>query len=139
MFVRIANSLNPKGVLRPVSDIIAVCPKTRTVQYRPGRGGAVGKGTISSADILRLQTERVPVPAGVTLRGQPVLWVEIGPDDEAFTATLTPAGDIAMHEGDRVMAPEMGDGEAYAAVGGALAAEVPQQGRRRPAGGRRAG
>jgi hypothetical protein len=43
-----------------------------------------------------------------------------------------------MHEGDLTMAPEMGDGEAYA-VGGALAAEVPQQGRRRPAGGRRAG
>jgi hypothetical protein len=78
-------------------------------------------------------------PLGVTLRGQPVLWVEIGPDDEAFTATLTPAGDIAMHEGDLKIAPEMGDGDAAAAVGGALAAEVPQQGHRRPAGGRRAG
>ena len=139
MFVKITNSLNPEGALRPVSDIIAVCLKTRTAQYRPGRGGAVGTGTISIADILRLQTVRVPVPAGVTLRGQPVLWVEIGPDDEAFTTTLTPAGDIAMHEGDLKIAPEMGDGEADATVGGALAAEVPQQGRRRPAGGRRAG
>jgi hypothetical protein len=73
MFVKITDSLNPEGVLRPGSDIIAVCLKTRTAQYRPGGGGAVGTGTIAIADILRLQTERVPVPAGVMLRSQPVL------------------------------------------------------------------
>lgn len=53
---------------------------------------------MSTDEIRRLLTERVPAPAGVTLGGLPVVWFELL-DGRVGTATLTPAGDIKMVEG----------------------------------------
>ena len=104
MFIRAVDE-NQKPVLVPVGT---------TIEAEHGfihPTGARGRAWASPEEIRRVQAEREPAPAGVTLGGLPVVWFELSPDGRVRTATLTPTGDIKMVEG-AVLAPAGSDDDA---------------------------
>lgn len=102
MLVTVTRRDAPEGILIPAASIIEVNIATGRVRYHAEE--AVRVGMISPTEITRLRTQRLPAPTGAMLQDELILWVDVVDDQVVYLATLSPNGEIRMHEADLKMA-----------------------------------
>ena len=85
----------PESLLVPESNIISINTVTSKAVFK--RGDKVDVGDVGYDVIQRAQAERIPAPAGVTLRGRPVIYFERDQDEKDISiATMAEDGTIVV-------------------------------------------